>query len=99
MRVTEYARIAQLAEALVLGTKCCRFNSDSEHQIWAVSSAAEQRLYTANVGGSIPSRPTNLETNAIRICVFIANGLKVTMGSMLGTFTNYGSVTGIGYQS
>lgn len=26
--------------------------------LWAVSSAAEQRLYTANVGGSIPSRPT-----------------------------------------
>ena len=52
------ARVAQLAEAPVLGTGGCRFKSDRGHQIWVVSSEVEQRLYTANVGGSIPSRPT-----------------------------------------
>ena len=45
-------------------------------------------MCTGRGGRYLYNNSHNLETNAIRICVFIANGLKVTMGDMLGTFTN-----------
>lgn len=36
-----YAPVAQLAEALVLGTKCCEFDSHREHHFAVVAQLAE----------------------------------------------------------
>lgn len=57
---TIYALVVQLVEALVLETRCCKFESYQAHQILrAYSSAGERLLCKQDAGGSIPSTSTN----------------------------------------